>query len=249
MRTLITGYAVAGMLILAGGLTRAEDPQTILDKAIKATGGEEKLAKPKAVTWKGKGTFYGLGQPLEFTGEWFIQPPDKMKSQSEFEFGGVKALRTTIFHGDKGWIRMGETLEDMNEDQVVEAKADMYAGRVATLVPLKSKDFTLAPLGEEKVNGQDAVGIKVSSKGHGDINLYFDKSSGLLVKSQRRIKDMDGQETDQETLNSDFKDVDGIKHAAKITINRDGKKYVELEVSEYKFVDKLDDSLFAKPGQ
>jgi hypothetical protein len=145
---------------------------------------------------------------------------------------------------------MAGNIEEMNEDQVAEAKEGMYAGWVATLAPLKSKDFRLAPLGEEKVGDRAAVGIKVSSKGHKDINLYFDTETGMLAKTQARVKDMmSGQEVDQETLPSDYKDVGGVKRAHKTVINRDGKKFVELEITEFKTVDTLDDSLFAKPGQ
>jgi hypothetical protein len=249
MHVIVKAYTFASVLVLAGGLVRADEPKAILEKAIKATGGEEKLGRQKATTWKGKGTFHGLGQALEFSGEWYIQPPNKIRTESEFDFAGNQTKRITVFNGDKGWITMGEAPQDMTDDQVAEAKEDLYAGRVSTLVPLKEKDFTLAALGEEKVGGKEAVGIKVSSKGHNDINLYFDKTSGLLVKTQRRVKDMSGQEADQETLNEEFRDVDGLKRAFKITINRDAKKFVELEVSEYKFVDKLEDNLFVKPGQ
>ena len=40
----------------------AKDPQAILDKAIKALGGEEKLSKVKAASWKAKGTIKKLAQ-------------------------------------------------------------------------------------------------------------------------------------------------------------------------------------------
>jgi hypothetical protein len=33
-----------------------------------------------------------------------------------------------------------------------------------------------------------------------------------------------------------------------MVINRDGKKWIELEITGYKTVDTLDDSLFGKPG-
>ena len=36
-------------------------------------------------------------------------------------------------------------------------------------------------------------------------------------------------------------------HPSRVVINRDGMKYVELEISEMKLVDKLDDTVFAKP--
>src|SRR5437660_11621355 len=147
----------------------------------------------------------------------------------------MKLSRGQIVNGEKCLVCMGGNMEEMNEEQVTEAKEGMYAGWVATLAPLKGKDFTLAPLGEEKVSGRAAVGIKVSSKGHKDINLYFDTETGMLAKTQTRVKDMmSGTEVDQETLPSDYKDVGGVKRAHKTVINRDGKKFVELEITEFK---------------
>jgi hypothetical protein len=38
------------------------------------------------------------------------------------------------------------------------------------------------------------VGVRVQSNGHRDIDLYFDKESGLLVKTESRILDKAQQE-------------------------------------------------------
>ena len=55
------------------------DMKALVNKAIKAAGGAEKLAMFKGITFKEKGTYYGMGQGVEFTGEWSEQMPDKMR--------------------------------------------------------------------------------------------------------------------------------------------------------------------------
>jgi hypothetical protein len=104
-------------------------------------------------------------------------------------------------------------------------------------------------LPEAKVGDRAAVGVKVSSAGHRDVDLYFDKMSGLLVKSETRVKaeEMDGKEVSQETVFTEFKEIDGAKVATKFVIKRDGKPYVEAELTDLKPAAKLDDKLFAKP--
>ena len=52
---------------------------------------------------------------------------------------------------------------------------------------------------------------------------------------------------DQESLYADYKEMDGAKVPMKVTINREGKVYVESESTDVKPVDKLDDSTFGKP--
>ena len=61
---------VAVLVFGLGSATRAADDKeakAILDKAIKALGGEEKLSKVKAATWKGKGTNQIDGAANAFT--------------------------------------------------------------------------------------------------------------------------------------------------------------------------------------
>ncbi len=229
MRRLVC-LAAAVALALAGAARADEqaDLKKVIDKAIKAAGGEEKLAKYKAETFKGKGKFYGMGDGVDYTGDWAIQRPDKMRVEiksGDFTF-------TRVVNGGKVWVKLGDSaMQVEDKDQIAEAKENMYAEWVSSLVPLvKEKGFTLAALGDAKVDGKAAVGVRVSSKGHRDVNLFFDKDKGLLVKAEYVVKDpMAGdKEQTQETLLSNYKEVSGVQKPMKVVINRDGKKYVEM---------------------
>jgi len=242
--------AVALILTTAAAACADEqaDLKALIDKAIKAGGGEANLAKFKSNVFKGKGTFYGIGNGIEFTGEWAMQLPEKMRVQIETG-GDMKFTFIQVVNGDKFWKKLADmTQEVTDKDEIAEMKEANYAGWVVTLLPLKDKGFQLAPLGEVKVNDRQAIGVRVSHKGHRDVSLYFDKDNGLLVKSETVVKDMmSGQEVTQESLYSDYKEVSGTKRPMKILINRDGKKYIESEVTEIEPKEKLDDAVFGKP--
>jgi hypothetical protein len=108
--------------------------------------------------------------------------------------------------------------------------------------------FELAPLPDILVEGKPAAGIRVRSRGHKDINLYFDKKTYLLVKLQRRTDDpMIGEEVNEERIITEYQDVQGIKTTKKSVIFRDGKKYLDMEVVEAKYLEKVDDREFVKP--
>src|SRR5260370_18135650 len=96
-----------------------------------------------------------------------------------------------VVNGDKGWIKLndGETKE-MSKEQLAEEREELYGKAVAALVPLKDKTYQLAALGESKVEGRDAVGVRVSRKGHRDVSLFFDKGNGLLAKTRTPVKDL-----------------------------------------------------------
>jgi hypothetical protein len=236
------------------GLLRAEDsgaaPSAVIDKAIQATGGEALLSKYKAATWKSKGTFYGMGQPIPYTAEWTIQWPDKSKATISGEFNDQKFAMTNVYNHDKAWMKMNEQAMEMDGDHLAAAKDEMHARRVSHLLELKDPGYKLSALPEAKVDGKAAVGVKVSSAGHRDVSLYFDKDSGLLVKSEMRIKNPDtSEEANQETFYSDYKDIQGAKEPMKITVKRDGKVFTEGENSDMKLLEQLDDKVFAEPKQ
>jgi hypothetical protein len=252
MRRIVCLAAV--LALTAAGAARAQDKDgaaAVIDKAIKAVGGEAKIAKYKAQTFKAKGTFYGMGEGIAYTGEWAEQGADKMRAQIEADGGGgMKFTFVRVVNGDKVWMKFGDdTQEVTGKDEITEAKEELYADWITTLLPLKEKGFELAPLGEVKVNGKPAVGVRVSHKGYRDINLFFDKDTGLLAKSEHVVKDpmAGGNEQSQETLFSEYKEIEGVKHAMKVVINRDGKKYIESEVTEFAPKEKIDDAVFGKP--
>src|SRR5262249_34418538 len=120
-------------------------------------------------------------------------------------------------------------------------------GWVSSLTPLKDPGFMLAPAGEIQVEGRPALGVRVSHAGHRDVTLYFDKETHLLAQAEHQVKDEGGPEEMQETVYADYKEIEGMKHAMKLTIKRAGKLYVESEIQEYRFHDRLDDSTFAMP--
>jgi hypothetical protein len=242
------GLAIS--LVMAGGSTRADDQADatkIIDKAIGAMGGEAKVSKYKASTFKVKGIFHGMGNPIPYTGEFAVQFPDKSRNVIEADVGGQKFAFTIVVNGDKGWRKMGDDVQEMDKDMMAEQKENLYANYVTSLAPLHDKSYKLSPLGESKVGDQAVVGVKVSHEGHREVKLYFDKKTGMLVKSEHRVKDEAGQESNQESVFSNYKEVDGVQEPMKMTVKRDGNLYLEGENSDLKHAEKLDDGLFNKP--
>jgi hypothetical protein len=103
-------------------------------------------------------------------------------------------------------------------------------------------------LGEVQVKGKPAVGLTVSKEGRKDINVFFDKGTGLMTKVETRTRDlMSGQEVTEERFITEYQEVGGRKAGKKVEVQRDGKQFLEAEVVEIQFLEKLDDSEFAQP--
>ncbi len=248
MRTQLVRYLSVALVLAGAGWASAQDEaKAILDKAVKAHGGAEKLNSVKAQTSKAKGKLEILGG-LEFTQESAIQHPDKLREVVHLTVNGMNIDVTTVYNGKEGWINtMGQTMP--MEGAILEAVKDSIdTMALSRLAFAGSKDLRLTLLGESKVNDKPVVGVKISREGHKDVNMYFDKGTGLMAKLEHRVKDaQSGQEVAEERIILEYQDVDGMKVAKKVSVNRDEKKYMEADVQEVKLSDKLDSSLFEKP--
>jgi hypothetical protein len=225
-----------------------KDPNTILDKAIKAIGGEEKLKKAEAISWKSKGTITFNGNDNDIKIQATSQGLDHYRSEFEGEFGGNPVKGVVVLNNDKGWRKFGDNSNDLDEDAIANEKRSVYLQLTpVTLVPLKGKGFKLEAAAEEKVGDKPAAAIKVTGPDKKDFTLYFDKETGLPVKMVAKVLGFQGDEFTQETTYKDYKDFGGIKKATKVESKRDGEDFIKSEVTEFKVLDKVDPKTFAEP--
>ncbi len=251
MRELGCG-AIALCVLLAGATAvRADaDKETlaIIDRAIKAAGGEAKLATLGDVTLKTKAAFQDAGMELRFSGDCSFSGTDRFLFEGEVEGAAMRGVLSP-----KGcWRNIAGRVEDANPAAVPSVRKLLYAVRAAQLLlPLKDKAVTRSHLGEVKVGGRPAVGMKATHKDHGEIDLYFDKETGRPAKVEARVVlGPDNKETLFEGVFSDYKDVEGMKLFTKFSFKvevGEQKLSTEVPLGEVKTVTKLADDLFAKP--
>lgn len=226
----------------------AQDTNAILDKAIKALGGEENLSKAKAATWKTKGTITFMGSDNQVTTQTSVQGLDRVRQEFEGEFGGNPVKGVTILAGDKGWRKFGDNQTELDKDALANEKRRVYLTVIPiTILPLKGNEFKVEAIGEEKVGDKPAAGIKVTPPDGKEFRLYFDKESGLPVKLVAKVVGFMGDEFTQETTFSDYQEMAGIKKATKIQSKRDGEKFQDQQITEFKVLAQVDPKTFAEP--
>jgi hypothetical protein len=220
------------------------DAKSILDKGIKALGGEEKLAKAEAFTWKSKGTVNFNGNESDFTGQATVKGLDHFRR----EFGTDQFNGVSVLAGDKGWRKFGDNSTDIECDAVAHEKRRIYLDVIPiTLVRLKDKGFKYEAGPDEKVGDKPAATLKATGPDGKEFTLSFDKESGLPVKLVGVVMGFQGQEQNMEMTFGDYKDFDGIKKATKIETKRDGETFQKFEVIEFKVLDKVDPETFTEP--
>jgi hypothetical protein len=247
-RVILTAFAITIVSATASLVPAADtDPSAVLDKAIKALGGE-KLNKVNAISWKSKVAITFNDNTNEFTSHATLQDLDHYRSEMDGEFGGNPFKGVTVFNGEKGWRKFGDNKMDLEGDALANQKRQIYLQVIPALPTLlKGKGFKLAAAAEEKVDGKPADGIKVTAPDGKDFTLYFDKETGLPVKLVAKMVGFQGDEFTMETFFKEYKDFDGIKKATKTEGKRDGQDFVKSEVTDFKVLDKVDSKIFSEP--
>src|SRR5947209_8768143 len=224
MRKFLVPSVVVCLCLCPAAYAAADDaPRQIIEKAVKA-GGAGNLAKLKVTRSKFRGTLETQGVTANITGEMLVQLPGQMKLVMNAEIQDQNVTISYVLNGAKGWLQVAGNTMAIEGADLEDEKEGLHAEQARMLVPLlRDKAFRLAPLGEIKVKGKDTVGVKVSSPGHKDINLYFDKKSGLLAKDERRGLDDNKQEVTEEVFYSEYRTIEGVKVPGKLLDHCDGQ--------------------------
>jgi hypothetical protein len=253
MRHWFLGLTVA---LVAAGAAAADDKATaVVKKAIEAHGGADALNKYKAGKMTMKGEISVLGMDLEFTGSLSYVTPDRYKLLMSTEIMGQKMDIQQVVKGDqaKSTIMVGGMTipapgGDAEKDELKTAAALQEAEQLTPL--LDEKRFTIKAGDEADVNGKKAAAVVVQPKAtKKEITMFFDKESGLLVKTAHKGQGPgeDGQpkEVDEESFASDYKKVKGVQVPTKLVVNHDGKKFMTVKLGDYELLEKIDDKEFA----
>jgi hypothetical protein len=239
-------FAVLALLLLVGPGAAQDDPKAIIQKAVNAKGGADRLDRFPAALIETKGTIVQGGQAVPFTARTVYELPDRGRIALEMESLGGKTRAVQVFDGTTARVVVNGEARKLGDVQAREFRESIHAQNVMRLTPLlKERGFTLTPADSTTVGGKPAVSVKVSVKDHRDVTLYFDRVTGLLVKAERPTVNSAGQEAKQEQTFSDYKAFDGIMHPMHTVVTRDGQKIMESDTVDFKPMEKADPREFS----
>lgn len=252
MRGIRWGLLVAGLLL--AGTIQAQDAdyaKPILEKAIKAIGDEGKQTKMQGFTCQSKGTVkINENVNLELTGTWYFQDLDKARGDLSVQAGGQNQSGTLCVNGEKVWLlnNANGKVEKAPQEVVPLLKGEFRALRLAQWpILLRTQLSKLAPLGELMINGKAAVGLKAKLEGMPEVEVYFDKSSGLPLKVSTRLQEPGGNEVEHSFLFTDYQEFGGLKHCTHLVFTRDGQQFLDLQLSDVQFSERLNADQFKEP--
>lgn len=234
----------------ASGFARAEEQAAaIVKRAIKAAGMPDSGYRYSA--WTEDGVFTGGGFSMRYVSEWAYEMPDKYRFSLSGEMGGQKFNIVAAYDGKTAWeSAMGMTRE-VTGPKLETMRNEAHQFQVLSLTPLvRDRRFQIKAIGERKVGNAATNVVQVDRRERPTVRLFFDKKSGLVVKSEMLNKDefQAWKEVLDECFLEDHRKVDGRMLFHKIRVVREGKLMIDAKLSNQKFPNGLDAKLFAKPA-
>jgi len=236
-RILRKNVCVPILVGMAVGLL-AQTTDEIRARWIEAQGGRA-LAAIKDTTITGSIEFVQMGIKANFT--LYQKEPNKMRI--EVEFMGVNI--TQVFDGEKAWFTNPQTgtVEEMPETQTREF-ARQALGNDSLFHPEKY-GISYAFKGKEKINEKEYLLLEQTFSDGTVVTIYLDPTTYLSVKTRgKTINSLTGLPVEAETLQADYRKVDGTLVPFQLTTYYDGQEFQRMTLERVVYNTGLDDSLF-----
>jgi hypothetical protein len=184
-----------------------------------------------------------------FTMEQWTELPKNSKTAIKPEQDNRVRQIVQILNGDVAWSQYdGGEFRQESREQIRARQDGLYRDYLRLLYPIleQPERFDARLKGEVEIKNQTALWVRVASKGQSDIDLYFDKKDGTLVKMAHPVSNPQlGQFA--ETFFTDYKDFNGAKYPQKTEVWSGDKKLAELTLEELRQEKELPKRTFEKP--
>jgi Tfp pilus assembly protein PilF len=237
-------YSIA-VCFLTGwcGFLRADDQadcKPILEKAVKALGGEKKLAQLKSGSLKGQFVISAYGSEetgsIESTWQGLEKCTFEIKpSGNQSHFPSMKV----ILNGVNCQTEVDGVIQETDASDNFHAQASsklLSSVCLPRLLPTMAvKDSKLSHLGEIKINDCVCVGIRMNVEETTDINVFFDKHTGLPTKTEILETGPESKGGVFALNYGEYKEFDGLKHPTKVTVQANVARSSEDKLERFEF--------------
>ena len=230
----------------AGRLYAQARPSTLLDRAMKAAGGESRLREYRGLEWTGLGVVHIPDRDITIRGTWEIQPPDSAVVATYDTTRGPGTLRYLIVAGARGWIKRDTVFTPLPEDILAEEQHQYYLYSLLRLVPLKEKGVKLHAVFPDSAGTRRVPG-GASGTTAGDDVLRFGGTGGADGDAVRAAGAGGGRPAGARASRA-RPTSNGVRWFKRMEILRAGKPYFDLDVDSLAMKRSIEDPLLAGPA-
>ncbi len=207
-----------------------ETARELVDRAVVAAGGAERLTALKAFEWRGRADVaIGGRAPLHVSGTWRLQPPDSAIVTTTLDGQPSATARSLIISGRRGWSRTGRQMMPLAPEAVAHERDQFYLYHLMRLVPLRGSAYRLSPPATDSLGRKR---IRVTHSGRPSVDLAFDSAANLTRLTDSITDPESHKQVRQEVRFTGQLDGAGVRWPRRIAITWDGKPHLDLEILE-----------------
>ena len=213
---------------------KIEEGKEILNKWITARGGYERLSKIRQIqcTYQAK----IIPQNLNLTADLFIKGIDKIRLDLN-----LPGLTTTlVVNGENDWVdRNGDVF---NLPEQMHRELCLRVEQHEILLNPEQYNHVFTYEGRKATDNKEYILLKETAEDGLVITHYIDPETFI----RRKYITISNGVT-SEVIESDYRDVEGIKIPFSIKIIQNGADYATAAATEYRYYSNIDDSYFDRP--
>ncbi len=217
----------------------------LLKLAATAIGGKEKLSEVNALQSNGTLTVVTPGGEFAIQATTTFVLPDKSKDIIVTPMGEM----IQVTEADKGWAKQGANLVPATEEQLKESKKEYFRNTILALKIADNPNYTANFVASDQLGGKPVNIIQlVSDDGAISFKMALDSQTNLPAGKYYFGQTMAGPANLVE-IYSDYRDINGIQIPFQVRYESDGKKVMEMVVSEYQINPQIPEGFFEMPKQ
>jgi hypothetical protein len=243
------GIFLVLLLLATTGSSEPRDSSAIVDRAIAARGGLERLQKLRRLEIAYAGTIRWSGREVRFQSTVWQDGPDRIRASYVIQTPERPLQATQILSGAAGWrIHADGTVAVMSQMEVQAFRDESHPGWLACLFPLKAADVSLSVLPDQEVDGTPCAVLKVTVKDRPTVELYFDRSTWLLVRWVCVLRGPHVGTLQEDVRLDRYAERSGLMFPTRMASFRDRNLFMEAHLEHVRLLEEVDARLFDKPA-
>lgn len=220
------------------------EAKALLEKALAAQGGFEKVAQLRDLYVKAQGSLFQRGEELKVEIEDWVKLPDKIRRTYKLIGRGLEV--THIYNGAQGWVQQGAKVTDMPAELLAVMRESIEFDPLTVLWNIAREGYKFAVSGKTQVEGRDVQILKVTDEQGKSADFYFDSAKFVPLRITQEEEGPEGK-VQGETLFSDYRRVEGFWVPFSQKALRNKEPAAIFEVLEFKVNAGVGDEKFEKP--
>jgi len=226
---------------LQGPAPAPDAARQLIDKAVKAKGGVDKLRSIRTVRAVSDMLFDTPRGTVTVPTTLRVQYPWQFRVDSDMPAGPV----SQVFDSGTFWVRDQRGVTLLTDEAAEPMRQNVVRDQIGLLLALNDGRLSARRAADVLVEGHAMPALQVNLRTSGRLVLVLDAASGLIIR--QRYPARVGNADVEESL-SDYRDVKGLQVAFSVTIRHPGEPTITRTLRTFEYNVPLDASVFARPS-